>query len=93
MKLCIKVFNKPEVLTAFFLEALKVGEMFECRLDITPQGGKQPEVFDFLEFIPIRLGAVAELEVTAQGGDPMRALEAVRCLIESRFKNEFFQLN
>jgi phosphotransferase system HPr-like phosphotransfer protein len=92
VKLNITVFNKPEVVAGFLVEVMKVAGFFRCRMAIANEVREGDALEDFA-ILDVNPGGATELEVTAQGDDSQRALEAVRYLMERRYSEGVYSLN
>jgi hypothetical protein len=92
MKLRISVFNKPQVITVFLPEAIKIAEWFDCTIQINDHC-PVPALPVGLDFLPVRAGRIAELEIAVQGNEAGEALRAIRSCMSRCFSEVNFQMN
>ncbi len=92
MKLHVTVWNKPEVLTAFLLDAFKAAELYGGRLSVH-YGGPVQSPLEGSDFFLLQAGEMADLEIGAQGEEAGKILEAVRRLMRWRYGDSFYFQN
>lgn len=92
MKLNITVFNKPEVVAGFFVEVMKISQIFRCRMAIA-SGTERKESLEGLALLLVKPGGTTELEIIANGADSEKALKAVRYLMQQRYSEGVYLLN
>lgn len=92
MRLCMTVYNKPHVVTAFFLEAIKMAEWFQCKLSF--KSSEAPEDWvGTTAFLPMGLGPALELEINVEGPGSETALQLIQYLMQKQFAAAQFSGN
>jgi hypothetical protein len=88
----VSVFNRPEIIPAFFTDALKIAECLGCRLEFTDAfGGASPSPDQ--ELWPVQTGDVADLRIRILGDRSEETLEGLRALMAQRFCEARYLVN
>jgi phosphotransferase system HPr-like phosphotransfer protein len=92
MKLCMTVFNKPHIITAFYMEAAKMADWFQCRLKVQ-YADTSKDWLDASGILPVGFGPSMELEITVEGDGSEEVLEMIRYLMKRQFCEARFSGN